>query len=74
MLNRMVKRRLALALHELKRRTMKKDYKRKFLKRMLMHCAERGLKECFEKWKNFANCEHIAEQVNVSILILWFKR
>ena len=38
-LNRMVRRRQALALHELKRRTMKKDFKNHFLQRMLMHSA-----------------------------------
>ena len=62
----MVRRRQALALHELKRRTMKRDFKNHFLKRMLMHSAERRLKEFFERWKNFAHCEHIAHTVNVS--------
>ena len=63
-LNRLVKRRLALALHDIKRRTQKKDFKNRFLRRMFMHTAERKLRDFFERWKNFANCENIAHTVN----------
>ena len=66
LLNRMVRRRQAQAMHAMKRRTMKKDFKRQFLKRMLTHSAQRRLLEYFERWKNFTNCQNIADTVNVS--------
>ena len=63
-LNRLVKRRLASALHDMRMRTERRDYKEKFLRRMLMHVGEYRKRFFFDKWKNCMRCEQISEEVN----------
>jgi len=57
---------MALALHQLKLRAFKKDYKWDFLKRVVSHCADYRVRHFFGKWKQFCKLEEIAETVNVS--------
>jgi len=45
-------------------RTEKRDYKEKFLRRMLMHVGEYRKRYFFDKWKNCVSCEQISEAVN----------
>jgi len=63
-LRRLVKRRLAQAMHQMRLRTEKKDFKEKFLKRMLTHVADYRRRHYFEKWRQFVKCSEIAETVN----------
>lgn len=63
-LNRIIKRRKALYLHQLKIRTERRDFKEKFLRRMLTHTVEYRTRHFFWKWKHAAKCEKIAEKVN----------
>ena len=63
-LNRIVKRRLALYLHQLKIRTERRDFKEKFLRRMLTHTVEYRKRHFFNKWKHCTKCENIADKVN----------
>lgn len=63
-LARLIKRRLASALQNLRMRTEKRDFKRKFLKRMFMHSAANRQRYFFDRWKNLVMCEQIAEDVN----------
>ena len=51
-LNRLVKKRLAAALHDMRMRTEKRDYKNKFLRRMLMHVGEYRKRYFWDRWKN----------------------
>jgi hypothetical protein len=69
-LKRLVKRRLALVLHSLKMRTTKKDFKAKFLKRMLRHRAEERYRHYFDRWKQCSKLMAIADDVNVSFQFL----
>ena len=63
-LNRLVKRRLASALHDMRMRTERRDFKEKFLRRMLMHAGEYRKRYFFDRWKNCMKCEQISEEVN----------
>ena len=63
-LNRLIKKRLASALHDMRMRTEKRDYKEKFLRRMLMHVGEYRKRFFFDKWKNCVSCQQISEAVN----------
>lgn len=65
-LKRLVKRRLALVLHSLKMRTTKRDFKRKFLRRMFKHRVEARFRHYFDRWKQCVKLIQIAEDVNVS--------
>lgn len=65
-LKRLVKRRLALVLQSLKMRTTKRDFKAKFLKRMLKHRAEERYRHYFNRWKQCSKLMQIADDVNVS--------
>ena len=65
-LDRLVKRRMALALHQLRMRGHKKEFKLKFMKRMLMHCAAYRTRYYFDRWKHCVKLEQIADTVNVS--------
>ena len=69
-LNRLIKRRLASAMSSLRMRTEKRDFKEKFLRRLLMHVGEYRKRFFFERWKNCVTCEQISEGVNVSSLII----
>ena len=55
---------MALALHQLKIRAFKKDYKYDFLKRVTRHCADYRIRHFFNKWRQYARLEDIAETVN----------
>ena len=50
-------------------RTEKKDYKEKFLRRMLTHVGEYRKRYFFEKWANCVRCQQISEDVNVSVYL-----
>ena len=50
-LNRLIKRRLASALQDMRLRTERRDFKRKFLRRMLMHAGSNRLRYFWERWK-----------------------
>lgn len=63
-LNRLIKRRLASAMHDLRMRTEKRDYKDKFLRRLLMHVGEYRKRYFWDRWKNCVRCEQISEDVN----------
>ena len=63
-LNRIVKRRKAIYMHQLKIRTERRDFKQKFLTRMLRHVADYRKRHYFYKWKHCSKCESIAEKVN----------
>jgi len=63
-LARLVKRRLASALQSLRLRTERRDFKRKFLKRMFMHSAANRKRYFWDRWKNLVRCEEIAADVN----------
>lgn len=67
-LKRLVKRRLALVLHSMKMRTTKRDFKAKFLKRMLRHRAEERYRHYFDRWKQCSKLMAIADDVNVRVL------
>ena len=69
LLKRLVKRRLALVLHSLRMRTTKRDFKAKFLKRMLRHRAEERYRHYFDRWKHCVKLINIADTVNVSLNI-----
>ena len=45
-------------------RTERRDYKEKFLRRMLMHVGEYRKRYFFDRWKNCMKCEQISEEVN----------
>ncbi len=49
-IDRLIKRRQAFAIHQLRIRTQKKDFKEKYLKRMLQHCATYRMRHYFQKW------------------------
>jgi hypothetical protein len=63
-LDRCLKRRMQSALYSLKNRSMNKDFKERFLQRMLKHVAEYRIKHFFFKWKNCIEKIHLAELVN----------
>jgi len=63
-IKKMFDRRKALALHQLKLRAFKKDYKHKFLARVFKHASSYRLRHYFMKWEQFTKCEGIAETVN----------
>ena len=63
-LNRLVKRRQAMYLHQLKVRTARRDFKEKFLRRMLTHTAEYRKRHFFNKWKHCTKCMKISDKVN----------
>lgn len=63
-LNRLVKRRLASALNDMRLRTEKRDFKDKFLRRLLMHVGENRKRYFWDRWKNCVNCIKISEEVN----------
>jgi len=69
-LQRLIKRRLASALNDMRMRTEKRNYKEKFLRRMLMHVGEYRKRFFFEKWANVVKCEQISADVNVSKSII----
>ena len=64
--DRLRKRRIAFALHQLRNRTQKKNFKEKFLRRMLQHCATYRARHYLQKWKHQTDCYNIADTVNVS--------
>lgn len=63
-LNRLIKRRLASALQNMRLRTERRDFKRKFLRRMLMHAGSNRLRYFWERWNDVVKCETISEDVN----------
>jgi len=63
-LNRLIKRRLASALQDMRLRTERKDFKNKFLRRMLMHAGSNRLRYFWERWNDLVKCEKISEDVN----------
>ena len=67
-LERLVQRRLSVNLHALRLRTTKRDYKNRFLKRMLLHASTYRIRFYFQKWAQKAKCEALADLVNVSQL------
>lgn len=69
-LKRILKRRMALWLHQLKIRTTKQAFKKQYLTRMLKHVAAYRYRHYFEKWKHFKDLINIAHMVNVSTKIL----
>lgn len=71
-LDRLRKRRLALFLHNLKLRGAKKEFKEKYLRRMINHNATYRMRHFFDRWRHVNKLEVIAHTVNVSIPDLWF--
>lgn len=71
-LDRLVKRREAFVLHQLRNRTQKKDFKEKFMRRMLMHVRTYRLRHFFQKWHHQKECYNIADTVNVSASFQYF--
>ena len=67
LLKRLLKRRMALYLSQLRSRTNKRDFKEKCLQRMLRHVASYRYRHFFDKWKHCSNLMAIADTVNVSI-------
>ena len=51
-------------MHQLKIRTERRDFKQKFLTRMLRHVSDYRKRHYFYKWKHCSKCESIAEKVN----------
>lgn len=73
-LQRLVLRRQSVALHSLRMRTLKKDYKTHYLRRMLTHAGTYRTRHYFEKWAQKAKCEALADLVNVSYQSCnWFR-
>ena len=60
----MLKKRKQNALYSLKNRTQNKDFKERFLQRMLMHVAEYRIKHFFNKWKHNVDRLNLAHVVN----------
>ena len=63
-LNRLIKRRLASAMQDMRLRMERRDFKRKFLRRMLMHAGSNRLRYFWDRWNNVVKCEMISEDVN----------
>jgi len=65
-LNRLLKHKLADALHTLKNRAAKRDFKEKFLHRAFKHSYLYRMKHYFQKWKHNKERQDLADMVNVS--------
>ena len=63
-LQKLFDRRKALALHQLKLRAFKKDFKYHFALRVFKHASSYRLRHYFQKWRQFNALEGIAETVN----------
>ena len=64
-LNRLLKHKMADALHTLKNRTFKKDFKQNFVRRAFNHVLTYRTRHYFGKWKHNVDREKLAEFVNV---------
>ena len=63
---------MAQYLHQLKIRTAKRDFKEKYLQRMLRHVSQYRYRHYFDKWKHCKNLMEIADTVNVSAFLNFF--
>lgn len=52
LLNRLIKQRKAMVMHELRDRAFKKAFKEKTMKRVMMHTYYGRMRHFFDKWKH----------------------
>jgi len=64
-LGRLIKYKLADALHSLKNRAYKRDFKEKFLQRAFKHSLMYRMRHYYGKWKHVNDKAKLAELVNV---------
>lgn len=65
-MDRLKKKQLSRTLHGLRIRANKRDFKFHFLRRMIQHSSNYRLRHYFLQWAHKANCEKVADDVNVS--------
>ena len=64
MLNKLIKKRLSDAILDLRKRTAKRDYKEKFLKKCFNHSYAGRIRYYFSKWKNINDRINLVNSIN----------